>query len=166
VSTPSWLPPLLDVDWNKYDETIERAHAVFLADFGNEKTRPKFRGRRLGLKKHPEFQGKAATFWHFVTEGPLEEDRYAVRERLERVGWAKALIVNVDDPKRVRCWCAEKAGEPRWHLALLDFSYLVVLADRGTYVLPWTAFHVDSDHQRKKLERAWREWAEAQPQKS
>ncbi len=97
-----------------------------------------------------------------VTEGPLEKDRHPVRERLERIGWARALILNVDNPERVRCWCAIKKGKPRWHLATSDFGYLVVLADRGEYLLPWTAFHVDSDHQRSKLEREWEEWTKAQ----
>ena len=35
-------------------------------------------------------------------------------------------------------------------LALPDFSYLVVVADRGDYVLPWTQYHVDRKHSREK----------------
>lgn len=54
----------------------------------------------------------------------------------------------------------------RQRIALTDFSYLLVLADRGSYLLPWTAFFVDADHQRAKLEREYNDWHEAQPQKS
>jgi hypothetical protein len=57
--------------------------------------------------------------------------------------------------------------ERGWHLALSDFSYLVILADRREYVLPQTAFCVDREHQREKLESRWRAWdAMVQRQKS
>jgi len=36
-------------------------------------------------------------------------------------------------------------------LALVDFSYLVVVVDRGSYVLPWTAYYVEQEHSRTKL---------------
>jgi hypothetical protein len=166
VTTDSWLPALVPVDWNDYPGTIDRAYAVFVRDFGDEKTRPTFRGRRLGHKFHKPFDGKSATFWHMVTDGDIEEKRTPVRERLERVGWPRALILNVDNDARVRCWCAVKKGEQRWHLALTDYSYLVVLADRGEYLLPWTAFAVDGEHQRVKLKREHDAWLAEQKQKS
>jgi type I restriction enzyme M protein len=36
-------------------------------------------------------------------------------------------------------------------VALSDFSYVVVLTDRREYVLPWTAYLVEEEHQREKL---------------
>jgi hypothetical protein len=41
-------------------------------------------------------------------------------------------------------------------LALPDFSYLVVLADRGRFLLPWTAYHLERPHERRKLEQRWK----------
>ena len=38
---------------------------------------------------------------------------------------------------------------------------MLILADRGDYVLPWTAFVVDRDHRRKKLQRAYEDYGKA-----
>lgn len=40
-------------------------------------------------------------------------------------------------------------------IALGDFSYVVVLADRGDYVLLWTAYCVEMEHRRQKLRREY-----------
>ncbi len=157
-----WLPALLPFDWNAYAESVERAYAVFRRDFEEARSRPRFLSREMRLKWHPPFEGKSATFWHFVTEGKDEQSRTPNRDRIERIAWPRAVIENAHDETRVRRWLAVKNNDKRWHLAVADFSYLVVLADRGDYLLPWTAFTVDADHQRSKLQRAWREWRAAQ----
>jgi hypothetical protein len=52
-----------------------------------------------------------------------------------------------------------KRHEDRIHIWLEEEDYVVVLADRGSFLLPWTAFLVTSEHNRKKLrneyERHW-----------
>jgi len=146
-----WLPALIPFDWNDYAGTIELAYGVFVGDF--IASAPSFQGRRVRTKRHPEFQGKNCTFWHLVTEGPVEQDRVAKRERVEQIGCARAVVDNVTDPSRVLFWSEQRSGETRWQLALTDFSYLVVLADRGTYVLLWTAYPVEHEHQRAKLRK-------------
>ena len=119
------------------------------------------------MKHHPAFEEKSATFWHMVTEGKVEADRTPDRARLERIGWPRAVIAHADVASRVRVWCVPMGRDRRWHLALSDFSYLVVLADRGEFVLPWTAFCVDREHQREKLRKARSAWdAMVQRQKS
>jgi hypothetical protein len=154
-----WLPELIECDWNRYEETIERAHAVFWKDFGDAKTRPTFQKRRLGLKRLPEFEGKSATFWHFVTEGFSETNRTPVRERLERIGWPRALIEEAGrTPSRVCVWATLRGRSKRWVIALEDFSYVVILDDRDEYLLPWTAFPVDEEHRRNKLRKERAAW--------
>jgi len=71
----SWLPDLLECDWNDYQGTIECAYRLFCRDFLSAAARPRFRGKRMGLKRHPEVAGKNATFWHFVTKGDNQEPR-------------------------------------------------------------------------------------------
>lgn len=165
---PDWLPDLVECDWNRYQETIERAYAVFWRDFGTAATRPTFRGKRMGLKRHPEFEGKSATFWHFVTEGDVEADRTPVRERLERIGWPKAILIEAGaTPSRVLVWANERrrsnhAKSTRWLIVLENFGYVVVVDERDEYVLPWTAYTVKEDHQRRKLEREYNGWKTAQ----
>jgi hypothetical protein len=165
---PDWLPDLLVFDWNRYQESIDRAYAIFLRDFGSDQTRPTFKGKRMGLKRHPESDGKSATFWHFVTEGKIEAERTPVRERIERIRWPRALIMAVDTPGTpVLVWRNERhrsshAKSLRWIIALQDFSYVVVLDDRGDFVLPWAAYPVAEAHSRRKLEKEYNAWKASQ----
>ena len=34
-------------------------------------------------------------------------------------------------------------------------KFLVVLDDRGDYILPWTAFFIEREHQREKYNKRW-----------
>lgn len=163
VANIDWLPGLVEFEWDRYAEGIERAYAVFWKDFGEATTRPMFQERRLGLKRHPETDGKSATFWHFITEGADEANRTPVRERLERIGWPRALIDEVGrDPSRVLIWVSLRGSAKRWVIALDDFSYVVILDDRGDYLLPWTAYPVNEPHRRRKLRRERETWVAAQ----
>lgn len=64
-----------------------------------------------------------------------------------------AMIRAVDTDK-VRTWGEEdpKRG-PKVLIALPDFSYLVVMDVRGDFVLPWTAYPVEQEHARQKLQK-------------
>lgn len=135
----SWLPALVEYDAAEEDWLVytEKLYALFKRDFVDG--RPTFRGRRLGLKKHPLLDGKEATFWHLITEGPEEAKRVPQADRCARVQWPRALIEAATTDK-VLCWSYRKKSELRIGIALPDFSYKVVLSDRGDYLLPWTAF--------------------------
>jgi len=63
---------------------------------------------------------------------------------------------------RLVWWQEERWNENRYNLALPDFSYVVVVADRGEYVLPWTAYWVAREHRRQKLRKAFRAFWAAQ----
>lgn len=148
----SWLPPLLLLedyggDWDAY---FGEAKRIFDRDF--REPRPAFRGKRMGLKREPVVEGMSATFWHFVSEGKGERDRTPDLRRCERIGWPMALLTSADVEGRLVVWEEEdpRRGD-KVLLALPDFSYLVVVDDRGDYVLPWTAYPVDRDHARRKL---------------
>jgi hypothetical protein len=154
----SWLPPLLLLedhggDWAAYFQAV---HAIFARDF--EGARPHFRGKRMGLKRHPLIDGMCATFWHMVSEGKGESDRTPDLRRCERIAWPLAILVAADDEAKVVTW--EERDPKRGSkilLALPDFSYLVVVDDRGDYVLPWTAYAVEQGHSRRKLEKRYRQ---------
>ena len=63
---------------------------------------------------------------------------------------------------RIVWWMNERRGEGRYLIALPDFSYLVVVADRGDYVLPWTQYPVERMHQRKKYQKEYMAYWAAQ----
>lgn len=62
----------------------------------------------------------------------------------------------------MRRWSNRRGSDTRILLALDDFSYVVVLADRGDYVLPWTAYTVERKHRREKLRKEYEEYQAAQ----
>ena len=164
TSLPSWLPPLVlfescGGDWTRYVEAI---YAHFKKDFIESK--PAFRGRRLGLKRHPMTQGKEAAFWHMVSEGKVEADRLPDIRRCERIRWPRPIIENADD-EVVKVWTnvrrTTKGPEKRICLWLESREYLVILADRERYILPWTAYVVDQPHQKRKLQNEFKEYLES-----
>jgi len=156
---PEWLPSLMylrdyDGDWNRYLDAI---YACFKQDFIDSK--PVFQGRKLGLKRYPLSHGKEATFWHMISEGKNEDDRLPDFRRCERIRWPKPVIEHSTDTG-VKYWVSVKNRENRIHIWLEAEDYIVVLAERNGFLLPWTAFTVNREHTRRKLmkeyEAYWR----------
>ncbi|MCI0655401.1 MAG: hypothetical protein L0Y39_13165 [Methylococcaceae bacterium] len=161
---PDWLPPLVlfsdyDGNWQAYLDAI---YECFKQDFIDNK--PVFQGRRLGLKRHPMSYGKEATFWHMMPEGMEEEIRMPDLRRCERIRWPKPVIEHNDDPK-VKYWVSVKHNEDRIHIWLEEEDYVVVLADRKNFLLPWTAFLVTRDHTRRKLTKEHETYWKHRPRK-
>lgn len=150
----SWLPELVLLegcsgDWAIYLETI---YQHFRKDFMHSK--PQYENKRWAVKRHPLIKEKEATFWHIISEGSVESERLPDLRRCERVRWPRPII---DGAKagQVKLWKNKRGNEERVVLALADFSYVVILADRGDYVMLWTAYCVERDHQRRKLEKEY-----------
>mgnify|MGYP005855260721 CR=1 FL=1 len=157
VQSPNWLPGLEELgayggDWGRYLEAI---YAIFCADFVRSK--PQFRGARLGLKRHPVIEGKEATFWHIISEGSDEKERLPDMRRCERIRWPRPIIENEESPE-IKVWTEVRKGEERIHLWLEAEGYLTVLNRRRDYLL-WTAY-VDREHQRKKYHKRWERYQE------
>jgi len=156
----AWLPEILDFDsfendWAKYLQAI---YTVFLEDF--VQNTPVFRGKRLGLKKYPEYDGKSATFWHFISEGSVEAERTPDLRRCERIGWPSPIINHSTDPL-VRCWETVRKGDKRIILWLVAVDYVVVLSERKGYLIPWTAYIIKYPHAKAKLEREYQAYIKA-----
>lgn len=161
-----WLPDLLTLnesggDWTRY---LERLHQQFARDF--IESLPSWPGKRVGLKRHPEYDGKSATFWHMISEGTNEVERTPDLRRCERIAWPRSIIDEFDEvppsvaTAKIVWWQEKRRSDTRYLLALDDFSYVVVVADRGNFVLPWTAYLVEHTHRRDKLRKAWQTfWA-------
>ena len=153
-----WLPSLILLEhhsgsWSPY---LEAVYAQFYVDF--VQTRPSFRGSRLGLKRHPIEQEKESTFWHLISEGELEADRTPDLRRCERVGWLRPMIEQ-EEARQLPTWTQERRGEQRIAISLPDFSYVLILAPRptktGVMYLPWTAYCVEYEHKRRRLQQDW-----------
>ena len=155
-----WLPPLVLLvesggDWAIYEEEL---YKWFTADFID--TLPSWPGKRVGLKRHPVTKEKVTTFWHFISSGASEHNRNIDTSRCESIRWPRPMMDSFNErcpipQDRIVWWKNERSGESRYILALPDFSYLVVVADSGEYVLPWTQYHVEYEHRRNKLRREY-----------
>lgn len=160
----AWLPDLElfgihNGDWEKYLNVL---YHIFENDFIRSK--PVFRGRRLGLKRFPLSKGKEVTFWHMTSEGSDEEDRIPDLRRCERIRWPRPSIDNCDTAG-IRIWTEPRGNESRIHIYLEEEAYLVVLADRTDYILPWTAYYVQRTHQQQKLIKKHEAFVASQAQK-
>jgi hypothetical protein len=151
---PDWLPPLVLLttysgNWTRYLNVL---YIFFKQDFVD--SRPTFRGTSLGLKRCPVIDGKEATFWHLISEGEVEADRFPDLRRCERIRWPRPIIEQCDE-KSVKVWWNERRGESRICLWVEEAEYLVVLAERKGYVLLWTAFPVTEPHRKRKLQQEY-----------
>lgn len=89
-----------------------------------------------------------------VSSGEVEADRLPDLRRCERIRWPKQVIEN-EYMDEIRVWEEMKNGNTRIHLWLYAEGYLVVLDKRDRYCLPWTAYYVEYNHQRRKLDKRW-----------
>lgn len=136
-------------DWHQYLEAIYQYYRQdYITSLMN------FEGKRFAVKRHPIIKGKEATFWHIISEGSIENERLPDFRRCERIRWPRAIIT-AHNEGFVKCWRNERKGDERVVIALEDFSYVVVLADRGEFVLLWTAFCVEREHMRQKMRKEY-----------
>lgn len=153
--TPNWLPELIlfqDYGGN-WDQYLDALYSWFKRDFVESASF--FEGQKIRLKRHPISKGKEATFWHIISKGLVEEDRFIDLRRCERIRWPRAIIDNARD-HIVKVWKNIRKGEPRVCLWLEADEYLVILVERKGYVLLWTAYTVTRPHHKRKLEKEYR----------
>jgi hypothetical protein len=62
-------------------------------------------------------------------------------------------------------WVTVKGKEDRIHIWLEEQDYIVVLADRRGYLLPWTGVLVTREHTRRRLRKDYEAYRKNQPQK-
>jgi hypothetical protein len=153
------IPPLVTLqeyngDYFTYEEAI---YALFTKDFVD--ARPIFKGKALGLKRHPLFKGREATFWHIISEGPIENVRTPDLRRYERILWPKVIIeICSSTCKEIKIWKNIRKDETRILLWCERIEYLVILADRGSYILFWTSYPVFEEHIKRKLRKEYYEY--------
>lgn len=103
------------------------------------------------------------TFWHMIQEGDVEDDRTPDFRRCERIRWPRPVIEHNDD-SAIKIWRNQRGNEVRVCLWFAQENYLVILADRGDYILPWTAYLVEQPHRQRKLQREYEEYCKRERQ--
>ncbi len=165
MNPPAWLPQLMslhdyDGDWERY---LEALYECFTKDFLDQAL-PNFQGLPMRLKRHPLEQGKEATFWHLISSGQNEQERIPDLRRCERLCWIRPIITEVTSQENstplIKVWKNRRKGETRICLWLSSHDYLVVLAQRHKYLLPWTAYTIIENHRKRKLQKEYESYWE------
>jgi hypothetical protein len=151
------LPELVELsqfggDFHKY---LDAVYEIFKQCFIDQ--RPVYRGIRLGLKKHPQFQNKEATFWHMTSEGEDEETRTPDLRRLERIKWPSELINNSEHPY-LKVWENQRKDKTNILIYHEGEDYLVVLRKAKDYIIPWTAYLVTYPFRKQRLMKEYTEY--------
>ena len=145
---------LADFDGN-FPTYIEAVYQIFKTDFVSSK--PVFRGQRIGLKKYPLVDGKEYTFYHFTHSGTDEQHRVPDLRRMERIRFPRPMIEGSKHPY-LKVWKNKRGTKNRFLIYHEAENYVVVLDDRGKYVLPWTAYIVDYPNQKRKLLKEYEDY--------
>lgn len=152
------LPELITLEEfsGNFANYLEAVYEIFRNDY--VKNKPVFQGRQLALKKYPMFHDKEATFWHMTSSGESEEERDPDLRRMERIKWSSKMINESEHPY-LKVWRNTRPGNQEsiliWHDAE---KFLVVLRDRGEYILPWTTYVVDQPNRERRLMKEYKEF--------
>ena len=151
------LPDLIELsefggDFSKY---LEAVYELFKQDFICKQ--PTYRGIRLGLKKHPQFEGKEATFWHMTSEGEDEATRTPDLRRMERIKWPAVLINQSEHPYLI-VWENSRGTKTNILIFHEDENYLVILRKGNGYILPWTAYFIQYPSRKRKLLKEYEDY--------
>lgn len=155
------LPEIIEL--SEYNGNIHNymnaIYEVFRRDFVLSK--PNFKGKRLGLKKFPLVAGKEYTFYHFTHDGKNENDREPNLRRMERMPFPRPMI-DCSNCESLRVWRVKRGSKERILIFHEEESYLVVLEDRGSYILPWTAYLVEYPNKRRRLIKEYEAYISAE----
>lgn len=134
-------------DANKY---IEALYAFFKQDF--IKSKPIYKNIEVNIIKEPKLKDKEWTFWHITSEGKKEEERIPDIRKCEKIRWIKPIIESTDNGE-IKFWRNERGKDKRICLCYGDWEYIVILIDRKKYILLCTAYPVERDHTKTKLQK-------------
>jgi hypothetical protein len=148
-------------NWQNFYEFV---YQCFQEDFVKNRMK-NFNGKEVKLKRYPlSVDNKEATFYHMTHEGKDEQNREPDLRRMERIRWPKYLMMNSKHPK-LKVWRNKRGRDENILIFEEEESYLLVLADRGDYILPWTAYMVEHSHRKRKLIKEYEEYKKAEAAK-
>lgn len=137
---------------------IAALYAVFQRDFMTHQAH--FGSHPLALKHYPPVSGYPHIFYHMLTHGSDEATRTLDIPRCERLPWARPTV-ECAHIWGLRCWEQCRSGKSRVCVELAvengDYYYLI-LDVRRSYVLLWTAYYANYQHEVAKKNREYQQW--------
>lgn len=155
------LPPIISLEEYSGDivNYLEAVYAIFRKDFVDSK--PVYRNKKLGLKKYPLISDKEYTFYHMTHKGNIESERIPDLRRCERIAYPRPLIENSTSPS-LKVWKNKRGTKVRILIFHEEESYLVILEDRGSYILPWTAYIIEYNNKKLRLLKEYEAYINAE----
>lgn len=150
---------ILFSSYSNINDFGEAVYQIFKKDFVD--TKPTFRGIRLGLKKHPLIEGKEYTFYHFTTTGNDENNRIPDIKRMERITFPRPMIDN-SEHSYLKVWRNKRGSKKRILIFHEAERYLIILDDRGDFILPWTAYYIEYNNRKIKLLKEYEAYKNAE----
>ena len=158
-----WIPELIlyedyKNDWKSYEAML---YGVFEEDF--IKSKPRFEGKQVNIRKHPMAFDKEEAF-HHITCKDYKKDSNRVPDfrRCERIRWVRSFIENYNcDPTNcsdcdgIKLWEEVEGTKKRVHMLLEEERFVVVLERRDTYCLLVTAYYIEYENNLKKILRRY-----------
>ena len=116
------LPPLVLLEdfGGNFSKFLEAVYGYFKQDFID--SHPTYRGKRLGIKKHPLVDNKPYTFYHMTHTGDIENERIPDLRRMERIRFPRPMIDNSQHPY-LKVWENIRDKRKRiliWHIWLFS----------------------------------------------
>lgn len=150
---------ILFSSYSNINDFGEAVYQIFKKDFVD--TKPTFRGIRLGLKRRPLIEGKEYTFYHFTTKGKDENNRTPDIKRMERITFPRPMIDN-SEHSYLKVWRNKRRGKKRILIFHEAERYLIILDDRGDFILPWTAYYIEYNNRKRKLLKEYEAYKNAE----
>lgn len=154
------IGPLLTPYECQQEDYLDSLYAAFLSDLVHGNLFWKDSATPLSLRRNPMVSERHAIFWHIISGGGSEESARVIDgERCRRLHWIAPMIrmFNLTHPAlgagTIRWWRSPRPGSPRFLLSTSDYSYVVVIEERPEYALLVTAYCVEQEHRRRKLQK-------------
>jgi hypothetical protein len=132
-------------DWDAYLVEIHKKYMQYVVN-----GKLSLKGLPIRFKHHPAHNKMGYSFWHAISEGPIEADRIPDLRRCERIHWIPWVINNIKDEIEhfITWWEAKRKSESTIVLFFEEENYVVILARRRDYYLFKTAFCVSPRRKR------------------
>jgi hypothetical protein len=101
----------------------------------------------------------------YVWTGNVEDERIPDMRRMERIAWPRPMIDN-SEHNYLKVWRNVRRGQGGTKNRILILHelecYLVVLEDRGDYILPWTAYYLRNSKELGKKIKEYNDYLKAE----
>lgn len=142
-----------------YNGSFEDYFRAVYSSFENDfiKSNPTFEGVNVYAQKHPEVDGIHRTFYHITHEGEDEGNRTPDFRRMERIRFPKFIIDGCPHCEFL-VWKNVRGRDSRILIFNEAEGYLIVLTERRSFNLFWTAYYVEQNHRKRKLLQEYQQY--------